>query len=57
MGLSKKLKDDSWTLANLQVGKADPVPALSISLYLFTTEEWGQGPPSRPANLLRLAWA
>jgi len=38
------------TRANLQVGKADPVPAGQTE----KSQERGQGPPSRPTNLLSL---
>jgi hypothetical protein len=42
------------TLANFQVGKVDPVPAVSLDLGgFFSISQRGQGPPSRPENILK----
>ena len=41
-------------LANFQVGKVDPVPAVSLDLGgFFSKSQRGQGPPSRPENILK----
>src|SRR5436190_3289022 len=52
---SRKLLNYKGHISNFQVGKVDPVPAVSLDLGgFFSKSQRGQGPPSRPENILRL---
>ena len=51
---SKAAELQKDTLANFQVGKVDPVPAVSLDLGgFFSKSQRGQGPPSQPEIILK----